>query len=395
MRKFALVVSFFIAGACADSEKSTPVDMVYSATVTTTENTCDDYEAPDDKRVVVDVFLMTDGTVSFRNATEQIPGKRRYEGIPVIDGEVAHTFIETWEGDVDFHHDFDGVITDEKIDITLTVESRKSGDGPFVRCSETAHIVGKRRPLFDPTALEGKYRVRFDYFDRTCPGEPPAEPESWNAPMDVSVYTEGKQLLIFNERDQQFLMEIDKPVDGHVDWSGEVLLYLGGLLRKLEGSVTGTLEPGNVDMELAYRSPLDDPGCQARIRIRGGKFLPNTMTDDNEYRTRFDVADTCVTLGGAPERDTFEYPTEIVSQDDGTVNLLQGTERIWLQKDGLRIHNRFEASDGSATLTYEGTLTPPTMQYDVVYTYSIGTEIECTVTYNTKSHVRYYLPTDL
>lgn len=393
MRTNLIVLMIATIGAACGSD-TTPVDMVYRATVTTTENTCDDYQAPEGMTAVVDVFLQSDGYVTLMNSSGLIPGESEYKDIGIFDDEVDYTATETWVGDVKYRHTIKGTITDEEIDIKLTVEKRKPGAGEFERCRETAHIVGTRRPVFNPLDLDGKYRVRYDYYGYECPGGIPEEPVSWNVPLDVNPYADGKTVLAFDEHDENVVMEIDTPTDGAVDWSGPVYLIVPGWFYEFDGTLKGTLEPGNVSLELKFADLDDTSGCASRIVITGGKFLPNMVTPDNAYRTRFDMVNECEPVDGEPQTETFEYPTEIVGQDDGSVSLLQGSERITLEYDGYRIHNSFTSPLGTATLTYEGVLDPPYMHYDIVYRYYIGTEEECTVTYTTDSHVRYFIPED-
>ena len=391
MKKVILVVGCFAVATACGSEKETPVDMTYKVSVTTEENTCGDYAAPEDVTVVVDAVLQPDGRVTFRNSSGWIPGDREYTDIGVFDGKVDHTLVVPWVGNVNFTHTIKGTMTQEGIDILLSVEKRKPGTDEFVRCKETVHIKGERRALWDPSQLDGKYRAKYTYYGQICQGDTPVVVGSWNVPLDINPYGRGLTTLDFDEMDERIIFDLEIEDSGAVDYQGTLLFIVSYGFAEFDLRATGTVSPGLVDISLKYSVPGDTSGCYYRLDARGGKLLLSPGLDDNYFRASARKTDEC--LGGDEFLvEDFIGDAVTVSQDSGEIFLLFGGVRANLKRDGQRIHNVFTSNYGNHTLTYEGLLAPPVLEFSIVYRYDIGTEYECEVRFEADAYVRYYLP---
>lgn len=393
MKDIAILATVFALTACGKGDK-TPVDMAYRVTVETIENTCDGTSVPEGTTAVVDVFANGDDSVTFVPRGWFIPGERAYPGLAVREGKVNHRFVLHAVG-YDFHHDFDGTLTMEKMDITMHIRSRKPGDGEFTECSEKVRLRGEARPMWDLFEVDGKYRVTMTNYGEVCPGGTPSARGIWNAPLDVDPYVEGRAVLSFDEKESNVFFDLELGADGIVDWEGPMYaLYANGTFADFDAHVTGTVAPGLTDLTIAYRLPGDMGDCAYVVGARGGKSLPSPTLIDNEYRVNYLVDDDCkpIVNGIGPHEDEFDFPVDVVMQDDGSINLLESPYRLNFDLEGGAFSQEFFYNWGEAIITYEGAFDPPYLDYSVEWHFwPAQEEYECRRRIEAHGHIRYWL----
>lgn len=358
-----------------------PVDMQFRASVEQLENSCgdaDNYQNESGATAVVDVFLRSNGNVNISNWSWLVPGRGTYEDIVLKNGRIDHTLkVATSTEGKTYDHRLTGTVTQEAVDIELAVPARSwTTDGDCVR---RVRIAGAARPLLDPNALDGAYKVLIADHGFACPGEKRVEGAAEGGTLvrvdhyasDKAAYQLGQLSFGGSVPDENGILDLEGP------------LFLGGFIE-LQGTVKGLFTPAEVDIAVDYGLFGDPTGCTFLFEAKGAKRIPSLEAVDNEYRVAIAMDDQCG-FGLEPS----ESSAEIITQSDGKVVLVDpylgvATEA---QADGSLAYTSGSEEDG-AVLTVKATAAPPRLDYSIEYRELQGADW-CTVAYTAAGHVRY------
>jgi hypothetical protein len=364
MKRIAAFALCGLTACLAESQPYTaPVDMVFRVSVESLENTCDDKQIPAGAMALFDVYRRTNGNADFRNGSGLIPGLGLYENIKIEDGMVDFEYELSAEGssDKNFMHAFKGTVTWEALNLTLSVDSQRLvGDETWVDCVRRVRLSGAPRGFLDATRVDGMYSLTVVTHESSCPpGQMTPETGRRNSVADFDEYAPGHVGTAIGS----LLMDIPLPgEDGVLQWKGTGLFFvqhLGALDADI--TLTGTLRPDNVELTMRVQTLLT-PGCEWVSDLRGAKRIPSKEAVDNEYRVAYTLQDDCTQT-----TERIEATTQLVTQTDGTISLMDPYTSLSLIRSGDELWNNTGSTDQGWFLDLNGKIKPPWLEYSIDY----------------------------
>ncbi len=366
------VLSTFCTLLIACSPDVTPVDMEYSVSVETLEDTCVDDPAPEGLTIPFNFALQTDGSMTVSYPTRYAPGRGEYFDFIVYDGETDLTSTrpsKTGPGD-DVVRIF-GSLT--MVSTDLTIEERRwrqeEGTEP-VPCVRKASLRGAARPFSTVSALDGKYEAYYYFYGQVCPpGQRPVIPIEWTVPLDIKERN-GFAFFSFNSHDENLMFEMptEALASGNVDWNGTMYLAVQPFdLYEFEGSVVGSFMDGKYSLNMKFHEVGDSTGCNFDLEAAGRKRAPDQTRISNVYRLAFSTSDACAPdTDGNPTTEVFEQEGDVVFRSNDQLTFMHGNERVNLDQQADGTYARHWMSGGE-THDFTVSIVPPKLSFSHVY----------------------------
>lgn len=384
MRRLTLVSALAaLLGAC---EKEPDIDMSYRVSVEWQENTCEDATPwPPVRGALIDIVLRGDGAHDIYIDDPDIPGTWRYESVNIGKGFVHRRSDASSRSGAVHVQTVSGKVSEDSVDLIIenTADLWDMSDPErYVyagECVRKVRLLGEPRKLEDPAVPDGKYRVRFNAYDRVCEGEEPEPKNDLWLTLDVSPHGDGTAMLVFDR--SVYFESIPLSETSTVDWNGTAYISENGWLNPVDARLYGNLD--GRDMSLVFDLKLaSDQGCPYRYSVEGVRRPPSKESIDNDYAMSVTMTGDCSEIVPFAEKRI-----EIITQADGSLIMRDADRLIPLEKNAEGGYS-ITRENSIQKATYSMVADSPRLDYSIVE--SRATFVGwCTKITTASGHARY------
>lgn len=367
---FGILLAAFAVG-CGEDETAPPpwddrpFDGFYYVGFERSSSSCYDAETPESQSMI-DLRLRQDGLYDLEHHSIFVPGRAVYDGLERLGGnlDIERGVTDSYGGVYSYW--IKGRATPDEFNAEIGAKNFLGND-----CVEKVRLVGVPVPLTDPLALDGYYRLTQQYLGSACSdGTVEEGGKPWESVVSFFGQGNGAYLLTLAEN---VLLDPDAPaLDGTLDWSGTIYISDGWGYYDFPVRLKGVMRPDGVDLAMAYDVDYaayfgieNGATCTYSYTLQGAKRLPSVAAVDNHYRLHYVIHDTCT---DDPEKVDWELNTTgslmSIEAGGGTWVLLEDAAgQMWLPFDGANLSGGYGHPSVGYTVSYEGTVTPPHLNY--------------------------------